>query len=106
MREEFTRWIYGGASAAKRNDEMVKDEWNEVLEREAQRLSTCQKIPDGMCCRWIEPHAPMEDGAHIYSCQVRVEAGQSYCPEHRAQVFESRESRLAREARRILPKAA
>ncbi len=85
---------------------MLKDEWNDVLEQEAHRLATRQEIPDGMCCRWIEPYADMEDGRHIYSCQVRVEPGESYCAEHRAQIFESREARMAREARRTMAKAA
>ena len=85
---------------------MLKDEWTEVLEREAERIAKRQEIPEGSCCRWIEPHAPMEDGRHIYSCQVRIEPGQSYCPEHRAKIFESREARMEREARRNMQKAA
>lgn len=85
---------------------VLKNEWDEVLDREAQRLATRQEIPDGSCCRWIEPTAPMADGRHLFSCQARIAPDQSYCPEHRAQVFESRESRMAREARRAGLKAA
>ena len=85
---------------------MTELEWNQVLKQEADRMAGQQEIPGSCRCRWIEPTIGSTSRHHTYSCQVRVEPGSSYCPEHRAQVYESRAQRVEREAKRALLRAA